>query len=78
MSALWYYPNFFKEHEADETELELYRTAIEAAVSNELEPFTLFAGYFGILMNYFGLKGFGNEIGYGEWRDSGYARWLRM
>lgn len=74
MSAVWYYPNYFKEHEAEAGELRYYREAVEAAVSNGLEPFVLFAGYFGILMGYFGVEGFGNGIGYGEWRDSGYHR----
>lgn len=70
----WYYPNNFKEHEAEEEELAAYRDAIKAAKSNGLHPFVLFGGYFAILMSYFGLNGFGNGIGYGEWRDSGYHR----
>jgi hypothetical protein len=34
----------------------------------------MFSGYYGILMAYFGLSGFGNGVGYGEWRDSGYHK----
>lgn len=74
IKSFWFYPNNFKEHSADIKQLKIYRLAIESAISNELEPYILFGGYFGILMSYFGLAGFGNGIGYGEWRDSGYHK----
>lgn len=71
---VWYYPNNFKEHEASSEELAAYRDAVESAVRMRLQPFSLFGGYFAALMSYYGLLGFGNGIGYGEWRDSGYHR----
>jgi len=70
----WYYPNFFKEHEAPSEELKAYRKTVEAASENGLKPAVLFGGYYAILMSKYGLQGFGNGIGYGEWRDSGYHR----
>ena len=74
INELWYYPNNFKEHNASAEELTAYRDAVANAVSKELLPFCLFGGYFAALMSHFGLAGFGNGIGYGEWRDSGYHR----
>jgi hypothetical protein len=70
----WYYANHFKEHEASKESLRAYRTAVELAGASGLRPNVLFGGYFAILMSYFGLQGFGNGVGYGEWRDSGYHR----
>jgi len=72
--SFWFYPNDFKEHDAEINELKLYRSAVQSATDNHLEAYTLFGGYFGILMSYFGLTGFGNGIGYGEWRNSGYHK----
>ncbi len=74
IEELWYYPNYLREHHAGEGELSAYRKAVKDAVSNQLQPYSLFGGYFAVLMSYFGLAGFGNGIGYGEWRDSGYHR----
>ncbi len=74
IKSFWFYPNNFKEHEATEADLKLYSAAVKAATGLKLEPFSLFGGYFAILLSYFGLSGFGNGIGYGEWRDSGYHR----
>jgi len=74
IKCVWYYPNNFHEHQASQDELELYRDAIFDANNMGLEPYILFGGYFAILMRYFGSVGFGNGIGYGEWRDSGYHR----
>ncbi len=71
---VWYYPNNFKEHDVSIEELKAYRDAVESAKAVKLRPFSLFGGYFAALMSYFGLEGFGNGIGYGEWRDSGYHR----
>jgi hypothetical protein len=70
----WFYPNNFREHEAELEELRAYRDAVALASTAHLISSTLFGGYFAILMSYFGLSGFGNGIGYGEWRASGYHR----
>src|SRR6185436_11400325 len=71
---VWLYPNSFKEHEAPLDELRRYRSAIGECVREHVAPFSLFGGYYAILLGTFGLKGFANGIGYGEWRDSGYHR----
>jgi hypothetical protein len=70
----WLYPNNFKEHDATLPELQSYRAAVEACVRGDINPYSLFGGYYAILLGTFGLKGFANGIGYGEWRDSGYHR----
>jgi len=74
ISSFWYYPNNFKEHDASEAELMSYRQGVAEATERAFETFSLFGGYFCVLLSYFGLRGFGNGIGYGEWRDSGYHR----
>jgi hypothetical protein len=74
VQALWLYPNHFKEHDADLDSLVAYRKAVQAALNTKLVPYSLFGGYFAILLFYSGLKGFSNGIGFGEWRDSGYHR----
>ena len=74
ISAIWLYPNNFHEHDAEVEDLLSYRQTVEAAIDEGLVPYSLFGGYFSILLAHFGLKGFGNGIGYGEWRDSGYHR----
>lgn len=70
----WFYPNFFKEHDAPAEELAAYKRAVQLASSEQLAPYMLFGGYFSMLMGYFGLEGFANGVGYGEWRDSGYHK----
>jgi len=74
IEEFWFYPNNFKEHDAMSEELTAYRKAVEDAASRGLRPFALFGGYFAALLSYAGLAGFGNGVGYGEWRDSGYHR----
>jgi hypothetical protein len=74
IKSFWLYPNNFREHDAPEADLKLYRSAVVSATASGLESFSLFGGYFAILLSYFGLYGFGNGVGYGEWRDSGYHR----
>jgi hypothetical protein len=74
MSEVWLYPNNFREHEASQGDLSHYRQAVESAAKSKVTAFALFGGYFAILLSYFGLNGFANGIGYGEWRDSGYHR----
>jgi len=68
------YPNKFKEHEASATELGVYVSAVESAARASFRPLTLHGGYFAIALQKKGLDGFGNGVGYGEWRDSGYHR----
>lgn len=72
--ACWLYVNDFKEHDASPDDLQEYRATVEACDAAGVRPYSLFGGYFSILMGYYGLRGFGNGIGYGEWRDSGYHR----
>lgn len=74
LHEMWLYPNFFKEHEASLDALKGYRSCVEDAAKHVLVPYSLFGGYYAVLMSYFGLGGVGNGIGYGEWRDSGYHR----
>lgn len=74
VEEFWFYPNNFKEHEANHSELVGYIHSVEEAVKNGFQPYSLFGGYFAALLNYFGLCGFGNGVGYGEWRDSGYHK----
>jgi hypothetical protein len=74
LREFWFYPNNFKEHEVEGAALKSYRRAVETAREHGLSPHVLFGGYFAVLMSYFGMSGFANGIGYGEWRDSGYHR----
>jgi hypothetical protein len=74
VDSFWFYPNDFREHTAADSELKAYCDAVESAIDEQLTPNTLFGGYYAILLTYFGLQAFGNGIGYGEWRDSGYHR----
>lgn len=74
ISELWFYPNYFQEHDADISQLKNYRQTVQKAVSKGCSPYSLFGGYWAILMSYDGLAGFANGVGYGEWRDSNYHR----
>ena len=74
ITAFWVYPNDYKERDADVGSLKAYRAAVEVARSGGFKTYALFGGYYAILMQYAGLCGFANGIGYGEWRDSGYHR----
>jgi hypothetical protein len=74
IDAYFIYPNYFKEHEASVENLSSYRNAVELSSKTGVSPYTLFGGYFAILLHYFSLSGFGNGIGYGEWRDSTYHK----
>lgn len=74
IEAIWFYPDEYKEHEASLGSLKKYRASVEGAVKRNLRTCVLFGGYYSILMSYFGLEGFGNGIGYGEWRSSKYHR----
>lgn len=74
LSGIWLYPNDFHEHDQTVGELRGYRSAVQMAKKSGLSGYSLFGGYFAVLMSYFGMEGFSNGIGYGEWRDSGYHR----
>lgn len=74
IGPFWLYPNNFREHDAPLDELISYRNTVVSAVAADVTPQTLFGGYFAILLSYYGLVSFGNGIGYGEWRDSGFHK----
>jgi hypothetical protein len=74
IEGFWLYPNDYKERDANVDSLKAYRASVEAANSDGFKTYSLFGGYYAILMRYTGLCGFANGIGYGEWRDSGYHR----
>lgn len=66
------YPNNLKEIEIGLPDLQRYRDAVKAIAGAGVRCYTLHGGYFAVLLSKHGLAGFGNGIGYGEWRDSGY------
>lgn len=68
------YPNNFKEHEASTPELRAYVDVVEATAGAGFQCLALHGGYLAIALETKGLAGFGNGVGYGEWRDSGYHR----
>ena len=72
--SIFLYPNDFKEHNASKSELEGYSQAVLNLANLKLRPQVLHGGYFAVLLEKKGLFGFGNGVGYGEWRDSGYHR----
>jgi hypothetical protein len=74
IESVWLYPNNFREHDASLESLQAMRGVIEDAAAHQVRPYTLHGGYLSVLMGEFGLAGFGNGVGYGEWRDSGYHR----
>ena len=74
IESFWLYPNNFKEHEADLDDLKAYRDAVSKANDAGREASALHGGYFAIILSLFGLRGFANGVGYGEWRDSGYHK----
>lgn len=68
------YPNDFREHQATTKELQTYAEVVKAFSLAGIQPYALHGGYFAICLSRHGLRGFGNGVGYGEWRDSGYHR----
>lgn len=74
ISSFFTYPNNFKEHEAKEEDLQKYVDATTCVAAAGITSLALHGGYLSILMEKKGLSGFGNGVGYGEWRDSGYHR----
>lgn len=73
-TEVWLYPNNFHEHKASVDELKRYRSSVKKCDNAGVGTFALHGGYFAVLLGAFGLRGFANGIGYGEWRDSGYHR----
>lgn len=74
IAACWLYPDSCKEHEVDAGDLIKYRRLAERLSRVNVRPQILFGGYFAVLLSYYGLTGFANGIGYGEWRSSAYHR----
>jgi len=74
IKTVFLYPNDFHELEASPEVLARYTSAIKQFSAAGLLPFALHGGYFAVCMSKVGLMGFGNGVGYGEWRDSGYHR----
>ena len=67
-----FYPNDFHEHTADEGELNGSTYATRQLTAAGMRVMRLHGGYFAIAQEKLGLKAFGNGLGYGEWRNSGY------
>ena len=61
-SLFWFYPNNFKEHDTTNEELLKYRQSVESANTAGLNPFSLFGGYFCMLLSFFGLRHFQTEL----------------
>ncbi|MEI9942146.1 MAG: hypothetical protein WDO69_33440 [Pseudomonadota bacterium] len=74
LPASWLYANNFREHVEPQEQLNSLVSAVSLAAAANLPVYNLFGGYFSILTGRLGLKGFGNGVGYGEWRDSGYHK----
>lgn len=68
------YPNNFREHDRHEDELTALAETVKLFSSSGLNVMQLHGGYFAVTMQIVGLTGFGNGVGYSEWRDSGYHR----
>jgi hypothetical protein len=74
ITSFFLYPNNFREHDASESELKKYSETVTSISERGVRVEALHGGYFAILMSRRGLSGFGNGVGYGEWRDSAYHR----
>jgi hypothetical protein len=74
VGEVFLYCNNCKELEVDESVLAAYRAGVEAFSEAGIRPYALHGGYFAVMMSKFGLGGFADGVGYGEWRDSGYHR----
>lgn len=74
ISDIWLFPNDFREHSAPASELEALLNAVKTLSVADIHPRMLHGGYFSVMLSKFGLKGFANGVGYGEWKDSGYHR----
>lgn len=68
------YPNDFKEHERSEDELRRLCSGVKVFSDAGIATLQLHGGYFAITLQKLGLAGFGNGVGYGEWRDSRYNK----
>lgn len=69
-----FYPNDFREHDAEEAELNGSVFAARQLRGAGLTVMRLHGGYFAIAQEKLGLKAFGNGLGYGEWRASSYHK----
>lgn len=74
VQMVFLYPNNLHEADIGLADLQRYRDAVKSIVASGVRCYTLHGGYFAMLLSKHGLAGFGNGIGYGEWRDSGYHR----
>lgn len=74
VTSAFIYPNNFREHEVSKISLARLSKAISEFSQAGISPYALHGGYFSIALSKRGLDGFGNGVGYGEWRDSGYHR----
>ena len=72
--SIFLYPNDFREHDASEIELRKYAESVAVLVNKKISADALHGGYFAILLEKRGLAGFGNGVGYGEWRNSAYHK----
>lgn len=69
-----FYPNDFREHEAEEAELNGSVFATRQLRGAGFTVMRLHGGYFAIAQEKLGLQAFGNGLGYGEWRASNYHK----
>ncbi len=68
------YPNDFREHEVSQDALLHCRRLCSEFADGRVTPHAMHGGYFAMLLSKFGLAGFANGVGYGEWRNSRYHR----
>jgi hypothetical protein len=68
------YPNNFRETDAPDAQLASYKSAVSTLTSKGITVRSLHGGFYAASLSKYGMHGFCNGIGYGEWRDSGYHR----
>lgn len=66
------YVNDLKEYVASRTTLGWYARLVQILKENGKPLFSLFGGYFTLVLRQIGLGCFSNAVGYGEYRDSGF------
>lgn len=69
-----FYPNDFKEHDAEAAELDSSVYAVRRLNAAGMRVMRMHGGYLAIAQEKLGLCAFGNGLGYGEWRTSGYHK----
>jgi len=67
------YVNDLHEYLAPRAVLAKYASLVQALEANEKPLLGLFGGYFTLMLRKVGMGCFSNGVGYGEYRDSGYA-----